>query len=821
MADSCIEMRKCGVCQTPLLDKLQFISHLLGKKHQKNYKNKNTPGGEDVEADKSVYVSGYLPETPDEAVVVQFWKYGIESVFPSFKFMFITFESADACKRALKSVFYVRDRRLTVSPKRKKETQQRKSVEDGVPPVSDATLSLMEDPTPHTKHIDVLIQRIINDIELKGSDYQLRQGLRMGLQNMLRQQFPGTITYIFGSSANNLGFKGCDVDMYAELGVDVWATGSKAEQERNAADLTWFLSREIRKTKFGYQIQAVPRARVPIVKFQDAKTGLQVDLSFKNRMPVFNTRLIHLYTTTHQLGIAGGGQPTYLLTNYALTMMMLFCLMQLENPVIPPIVYLRKQASQYGNVGNTFVNGWNCDFGQNIIEWQRKYHNYTIIELVRHFFKLYADFNYDDLVICPLLGKTLTRDELYNKKRHQMDPCMDYYCRQNVTLQLDTPLCIQDPFDLSHNTSRGLRCDALIEFVYKCKVAGELCDKIIDGECPLSKLMDKIEVKEKLPAKNPGTKDTPKDSPKASPSKDEVITLDDSDVNSQDSIEILDEEENVKNGGGKGIGKKKKTAEKNSDEKKKTAEKNSDDEDIVVTQVNGCRIDENPSTSSGNGESADKSNPLLQPYNFSLSYTDYPHISIDAGGKVEKKSVSVKESDHVAVMARDLVNFSLSKCLKIDVQEEEDGADEAEVGEKRESVVEEGISKRRKIEDGQAVEVQGAFSKIAVFKCSAMNEMWVGRKKVSKQVLSSQKTPLEREVEITSIMLKSLIVNTDEPILEFTTTLWQEKEEPRSVCVVCETNSSKKAAHMGPMFIYFSALVQNLHKKIVNHLKEK
>ena len=48
-------------------------------------------------------------------------------------------------------------------------------------------------------------------------------------------------------------------------------------------------------------MQAIARARVPIVKFEDALTRLQVDLSFRNGMPVYNTQLICQYTRTHTL----------------------------------------------------------------------------------------------------------------------------------------------------------------------------------------------------------------------------------------------------------------------------------------------------------------------------------------------------------------------------------------------------------------------------------------------------------------------------------------------------------------------------------------
>lgn len=49
------------------------------------------------------------------------------------------------------------------------------------------------------------------------------------------------------------------------------------------------------------QVEAIARARVPIVKFQDRSSRLMVDLSFRNAMAVYNTQLINQYTRTHPL----------------------------------------------------------------------------------------------------------------------------------------------------------------------------------------------------------------------------------------------------------------------------------------------------------------------------------------------------------------------------------------------------------------------------------------------------------------------------------------------------------------------------------------
>ncbi|MPC10939.1 Speckle targeted PIP5K1A-regulated poly(A) polymerase [Portunus trituberculatus] len=102
-------------------------------------------------------------------------------------------------------------------------------------------------------------------------------------------------------------------------------------------------------------VEAVPRARVPIVKFQDRASGIMVDLSFRHGMPVYNTQLIYQYTQTHPLGVAGGGKPSLLITNYALTMMMLFHLMHRGDPIVPSLAALRCNRATYTPV---FIGPW-------------------------------------------------------------------------------------------------------------------------------------------------------------------------------------------------------------------------------------------------------------------------------------------------------------------------------------------------------------------------------------------------------------------------------------------------------------------------------
>ena len=60
-----------------------------------------------------------------------------------------------------------------------------------------------------------------------GCDILITISIRYLIEQFLHPMFHGTRVHNFGSSYNSLGFKGCDIDMYANLNYDPWKEGSK------------------------------------------------------------------------------------------------------------------------------------------------------------------------------------------------------------------------------------------------------------------------------------------------------------------------------------------------------------------------------------------------------------------------------------------------------------------------------------------------------------------------------------------------------------------------------------------------------------------
>uniref|UniRef100_A0A8U7NGV2 Uncharacterized protein n=1 Tax=Corvus moneduloides TaxID=1196302 RepID=A0A8U7NGV2_CORMO len=104
-------------------------------------------------------------------------------------------------------------------------------------------------------------------------------------------------------------------------------------------------------------VRAVPSARHPVVKFSHKQSGLAGDVCLDNRLALFNTRFLRLCADAdprvRPLGYAvrlwaggqrnrAGGGP--LLTNYALTLLVVLFLQSRSPPVLPSVRRLRALA---------------------------------------------------------------------------------------------------------------------------------------------------------------------------------------------------------------------------------------------------------------------------------------------------------------------------------------------------------------------------------------------------------------------------------------------------------------------------------------------
>ena len=94
----------------------------------------------------------------------------------------------------------------------------------------------------------------------------------------------------------------------------------------------------------------------------------------------------------------------------------------------------------------------------------------------------YHIFEYSKYVVCPLVGVPIRRNLFSSNNMNKLPEAMTDYV-ENVyknkradKLRTLTCVCVQDPFDLSHNITKGLPADTLRKFKVLCGFSAELCN---------------------------------------------------------------------------------------------------------------------------------------------------------------------------------------------------------------------------------------------------------------------------------------------------------------------------------------------------------
>lgn len=107
----------------------------------------------------------------------------------------------------------------------------------------------------------------------------------------------------------------------------------------------------------------------------------------------------------------------------------------------------------------------------------------TIYELLRDFFGYFSKFDYNTSVVCPLLGNTIPKTLFLENKGQKLPPEMTNYIARiqsddGEMFRANSPFCIQDPFDLSHNLTKACNFGNINEFTGICTLTFELLQSL-------------------------------------------------------------------------------------------------------------------------------------------------------------------------------------------------------------------------------------------------------------------------------------------------------------------------------------------------------
>ncbi|XP_063340397.1 poly(A) RNA polymerase, mitochondrial [Pelmatolapia mariae] len=318
--------------------------------------------------------------------------------------------------------------------------------------------------------IDKQISSLTEAYQLTEENSRLRFLVCSLLKDIATAYFPECTIKPFGSSVNGFGKLGCDLDMLLDLdsisgrNVKLPKSGLSLEYQMKRANSERAVTQSILSVigecvdQFGpgcVGVQKILNARCPLVRFAHQPSGFQCDLTANNRVAMKSTELLYLYGeldprvrslvfTVRCWARAHGvtsSIPGAWITNFSLTVMVLFFLQRRSPPIIPTLDHLRDLA---GPADKSVIEGNDCTFVSDFNKIQLQSNTETLEQLLGEFFEFYATFPFSRMSINIRKGKEQNKPEV-------------------------APLHIQNPFETSLNVSKNVNASQLDRFVALCQ----------------------------------------------------------------------------------------------------------------------------------------------------------------------------------------------------------------------------------------------------------------------------------------------------------------------------------------------------------------
>uniref|UniRef100_A0A8C0QK60 Terminal uridylyl transferase 4 n=1 Tax=Chelonoidis abingdonii TaxID=106734 RepID=A0A8C0QK60_CHEAB len=308
--------------------------------------------------------------------------------------------------------------------------------------------------------LDIVCKRCFDELSPPFSEQQNREQILASLERFIRKEYNDKARLcLFGSSKNGFGFRDSDLDICMTL------EGHENAEKLNCKEIIEGLAKILKKHPGLKNILPITTAKVPIVKFEHRRSGLEGDISLYNTLAQHNTRMLATYAAIDprvqylgytmkvfakrcDIGDASRGS----LSSYAYILMVLYFLQQRNPPVIPVLqeIFDGKQIPQ------RMVDGWNAFFFDDMEELKKRLpslgkNTESLGELWLGLLRFYTEeFDFKEYVISIRQKKLLTTFE-----KQWTSKC----------------IAIEDPFDLNHNLGAGVS-RKMTNFIMKAFING-------------------------------------------------------------------------------------------------------------------------------------------------------------------------------------------------------------------------------------------------------------------------------------------------------------------------------------------------------------
>ncbi|XP_050008506.1 poly(A) RNA polymerase, mitochondrial isoform X2 [Alexandromys fortis] len=237
------------------------------------------------------------------------------------------------------------------------------------PPSSKKLFELLN----YAESIDDQLHTLLKTFQLTEENVRLRHLTCSLIEDIAAAYFPGCVIRPFGSSVNTFGKLGCDLDMFLDLDEI-----RKPNVHKNAGNfLMEFQVKNVPSERIATQkilsvigecldnfgpgcvgVQKILNARCPLVRFSHQASGFQCDLTTNNSIALKSSELLYIYGSldsrvralvfsvrcwarAHSLT---SSIPGAWITNFSLTVMVIFFLQRRSPPILPTLDSLKSLA---------------------------------------------------------------------------------------------------------------------------------------------------------------------------------------------------------------------------------------------------------------------------------------------------------------------------------------------------------------------------------------------------------------------------------------------------------------------------------------------
>ncbi|XP_054836032.1 terminal uridylyltransferase 4 isoform X2 [Eublepharis macularius] len=308
--------------------------------------------------------------------------------------------------------------------------------------------------------LDLVCKRCFDELSPPFLEQQNREQILASLERFIRKEYNDKARLcLFGSSKNGFGFRDSDLDICMTL------EGHENAEKLNCKEIIENLAKVLKKHPGLRNILPITTAKVPIVKFEHRRSGLEGDISLYNTLAQHNTRMLATYAAIDprvqylgytmkvfakrcDIGDASRGS----LSSYAYILMVLYFLQQRNPPVIPVL----QEIFDGQQIPQRMVDGWNAFFFDDTEELKKRLpslgkNTESLGELWLGLLRFYTEeFDFKEYVISIRQKKLLTTFE-----KQWTSKC----------------IAIEDPFDLNHNLGAGVS-RKMTNFIMKALING-------------------------------------------------------------------------------------------------------------------------------------------------------------------------------------------------------------------------------------------------------------------------------------------------------------------------------------------------------------